>query len=154
MSMNESRIVIAQFCDDIRHEIGNKYSLMGCYGDEMILDKFPAMLPKLCVQVRVLTPVDQPFTKLLIRAVLNGENIAEIDVPAQKMAQSYQDRVALPPDAHRHVVVAIIAISPLPVSEPCQLKIEAETETEDGVLRGSSLRIRERTADDPPLQRV
>lgn len=149
--MNESRIVIAQFCDDIRHEIGNKYSLMGCYSDEMILDKFPALLPKLCVQVRVLTPVDQPFTKLLIRAVLNGENIAEIDVPAKKMAQSYKD-LAAPPDAHRHVVVAIIAISPLPISEPCQLKIEAETE--DGMLRGSSLRIRERTADDPPLQRV
>ena len=145
MSMNESRIVITQFCDDIRREVGNKYSLMGCYGDEMIIDKLPTLLPKLCVQVRVLTPVDQPFTKLLIRAVLNGESIAEIDVPAQEMAQSYQDRAPLS-DAERHVVVAIIAISPLPVSEPCQLKIEADTE--DGMLRGSSLSIRERTAAD------
>ena len=144
--MNESRVVIAQFCDDIRHEVGNKYSLMGCYGGEMIIDKLPALLPKLCVQVRVLTPIDQPFTKLLIRAVLNGESIAEVDVPAQTMAQSYQDQTTLS-DAERHVVVAIIAISPLPVSEPCQLKIEAETE--DGMLRGSSLRIRERTAADP-----
>ena len=143
--MNESRIVIAQFCDDIRHEVGNKYSLMGCYGGEMIIDKLPALLPKLCIQVRVLTPVNRPFTKLLIRAVLNGESIAEVDVPAQEMTQSYQDRAALS-DAQRHVVVAIIAISPLPVSEPCQLKIEADTE--DGMLRGSSLSIRERTADD------
>lgn len=142
--MNESRVVIAQFCDDIRHEVGNKYSLMGCYGGEMIIDKLPALLPKLCVQVRVLTPVDQPFTKLLIRAVLNGESIAEVDVPAQKMAQSYQASLS---DAEQHVVVAIIAISPLPVSEPCQLKIEAETE--DDVLRGNSLSIRERTANDP-----
>ena len=146
MSMNESRVVIAQFCDDIRHEVGSKYSLMGCYGGEMIIDKLPALLPKLCVQVRVFTPFDQPFTKLLLRAVLNGEPIAEIDVPVQEMAQSYQDRAALS-DTQRHVVVAIITISPLHVSEACQLKIEADTE--DGMLRGSSLSIRERAAADP-----
>lgn len=146
--MDKSRIVIAQFCDDIRREVGNKYSLMGCYGDEMVIDKLPVVLPKLCVQVQVLTSVDQPFTKLLIRAVLNGEHVAEIEVHPQGIPQSYLDRAAIS-DARRLGVVAMIVISPLPISEPCQLKIEAETE--DGMLRGSALSIRERTADDPPL---
>lgn len=148
MSTNESRIVIAQFCDDIRPEIGNKYSLMGCYGEEMIIDKLPALLPKLCVQVKVLLPSDQSFTKLLIRAVLNGESVAEIDVPTQEMSQFYLARAALS-DIQRLGVVAMITISPLPVSESCQIKIEAEID--DRVLRGSSLKIRERTANDPPL---
>lgn len=110
MSMNEPRIVIAQFCDDTRPEVGNKYSLMGCYGDEMIIDKLPALLPKLCVQIKVLTPSSQPFTKLLIRAVLNDQPVAEIDVPAQKMVQSYLDRTAL--SEQRLGVVAMITISP------------------------------------------
>ena len=33
--MTQHRTVIAQFCDDVRQEIGNKFSLMGCYGTDL-----------------------------------------------------------------------------------------------------------------------
>ena len=47
--MTENRTVIAQFCDDFRQEIGNKFSLMGCYGTDLYVPQFPITLPKLCV---------------------------------------------------------------------------------------------------------
>lgn len=37
------------FCDDIRHEIGGKLSLIGCYGETVSLPQLPASIPKLCV---------------------------------------------------------------------------------------------------------
>lgn len=144
--MSDSRIVIAQFCDDVRQEIGNKYSLMGCYGPELIINKLPATLAKLCAQVRVQTPIDRAFTKLVIRAIFNGDVLAEIELPPsdldlmQKKAASADEGVAI-------IVMAIFSFSPLAISEPCKLQIEAETE--DEILKGNSLLLRERTDADP-----
>lgn len=36
-------------CDDIRQEIGNKISLMGLYDDAVVVKRFPARLPKICI---------------------------------------------------------------------------------------------------------
>ncbi|MDY6954284.1 MAG: hypothetical protein SWE60_22490 [Thermodesulfobacteriota bacterium] len=36
-------------CDDVREETGNKYSLMGVYGADLVFANFPALLPKLCL---------------------------------------------------------------------------------------------------------
>ena len=36
-------------CDDVRQETGNKYSLMGVYGADLVFAQLPALLPKLCV---------------------------------------------------------------------------------------------------------
>ncbi|NTV93959.1 MAG: hypothetical protein HGA75_00895 [Thiobacillus sp.] len=136
--MSEQRLLVAQFCDDVRQEVGNKYSLMGCYTEELIVDKLPAVLPKLCAQVRVTTPIDNPFTKFVLRAHLNGETIAEMDVGIADLT---------PPDnkleLKRMGVMAIMSFSPLVVTDPGKLEIEAETE--DGVLKGNALSIRART---------
>jgi hypothetical protein len=48
--MTAQRTVIAQFCDDVRQEIGNKFSLMGCYGSDLYVPAFPITLPKLCAR--------------------------------------------------------------------------------------------------------
>jgi hypothetical protein len=40
--------MVALFCDDVRNEVGNKLSLMGVYGQDLLLREFPATLPKLC----------------------------------------------------------------------------------------------------------
>ena len=141
-------MVIAQFCDDIRQEIGNKYSLMGCYGDEMVIDKLPAVLPKLCAQIKVLTPADRPFIRLLVRATINGETAAEIEMPVPRIDEKVSEK-ARTSETGRLSMVAIMAISPLPITEPCKVRIEAETE--DGIIKGSALSIRERTQEDAPL---
>ncbi len=135
--MNTSRIVISQFCDDIRQEAGNKYSLMGCYGNELLVEKLPVLLPKLCVQVRVITPVDKPFSKLIIRAVMNNEILAEMNVISGETTTQIPSGID---DPVRMELSVMMAFSPLPITEPSQLRIEAETENE--ILRGGTLLFR------------
>lgn len=38
-------------CDDIRHELGNKLTLAGVYGEQIIIGTIPCILPKLCLAV-------------------------------------------------------------------------------------------------------
>lgn len=144
--MSSKRIVVTQYCDDIRREVGNKYSLMGCYGSELITEKLPAVLQKLCVQVRVITPIEQPFSKVVIHAFLNGDNIADFDIDISKMPEAEKEAF---PDANWMTITAMLVLSPLAIEEPCMLKIEAETE--DETLRGGSLRIRERGPEEPAV---
>jgi hypothetical protein len=145
---NDSRFVFAQFCDDIRQEIGQKFSLMGCYGSEMIIDKLPASLPKLGILVKIFTGTDRPFSHLLVRALMNDEILAELEIPVAKSADAFQ-KIASTTDLGRVGLQAILVLSPLVVVEPCKIRIEAETE--EGIIRGSYIKLRQRTPEDPPL---
>ncbi len=53
--MSDKIIISAHaiFCDDIRHEVTNKISLIGTYGDIIYVEKKILLLPKLCVLVKV-----------------------------------------------------------------------------------------------------
>ena len=141
--MRAGRIVVTQYCDDIRREVGNKYSLMGCYGNELIAETLPAVLQKLCAQVRVITPIDQPFSKLVIHAFLNEDSIADIEIDTTKMSEMEKEAS---PDANWITVTAMLVLSPLAIEKPCTLKIEAETEGE--TLKGAAFRIRAREPED------
>lgn len=37
------------FCDDIRHELSGKFTLVGCYSDHLLVAQVPTTLPKLCL---------------------------------------------------------------------------------------------------------
>ena len=76
--MTENRTVIAQFCDDFRQEIGNKFSLMGCYGTDLYVPQFPITLPKLCVFVYVRTPKENPFGTLTLRVMRAEQALATL----------------------------------------------------------------------------
>jgi hypothetical protein len=55
----------AQFCDDIRHEQGGKVTLVGLYQNDLVVEKFPALLPKFGISVTFSTKpktVDFPLT--------------------------------------------------------------------------------------------
>lgn len=138
--MTSKRNGVVQFCDDIRQEIGNKYSLMGCYADDFITDCIPTVLPKLCAQVKLFSSPNQPFSKLVFRATMRDASIAEIEVP---------DPHNVAPSVHadgeplrRISYVAMFVFSPLPVAEPGRIKIDVETE--DGIFEIGSLLIRQR----------
>lgn len=146
---NCSRFVVAQFCDDIRQEVGNKFSYIGCYSGEMIVDKLPATLPKLGVLVHIFTSKECPFSRLIVRALMSDEVVAELEMPITKMADEFE-RKAAATELDRIAAQAMLLLSPLVVVEPCKIRIEVETE--DGVIRGSYLNIRERTPEDSLLK--
>lgn len=148
MAVAKSRVVVTQFCDDIRHELGNKFSLMGCYlGGELIIDKLPAALPRLCAQVTAVAPLDQPFEKLTLQATLNDETIAVLSISEEMLSQAKDVLKGAPAGATNLKAVAFLVFSPLYIEKTSVLKIKAETE--DGELSGGLITLRERTADDP-----
>lgn len=130
------RFISVQFCDDIRQEIGNKFSLIGCYGSELHVTPLPSVLPKLCAAIKVYTPIGKPFAKLIVRILHEGKPIGEVSFPSEGLVPA----PVAPDGAQLHLVMAMIAMSPFAVAGPCVLKVEAETE--DEVLEGGRLWIR------------
>jgi hypothetical protein len=123
--MTGTRTVIAQFCDDVRQEIGNKFSLMGCYGTDLYVPTFPFTLPKLCCFVNVRTPAEQPFEQLTIRVVRGDETLSELVANPEKLGPGDDS----PEWARWLTMTGILVISPFRAIEPCRLRVQAETES-------------------------
>lgn len=76
------RYAHCHFCDDIRIEVGNKTSLMGIYGGELLLEQIPAVLPKLCASTFVHSLTADPLRALAVRVVHDGRTLQEVELPA------------------------------------------------------------------------
>lgn len=123
--MTPNRTVIAQFCDDVRQEIGNKFSLMGCYGTDLYVPAFPIKLPKLCVFVHVRTPREHPFERLTLRLVRGNDVLSELVANPDKL------NAGETPDYARWLsMTGILAVAPFHAAGPCRLQVLAETEAE------------------------
>lgn len=148
--MNEGRILLATFCDDIRQEVGYKFSLMGCYaGGELIVDTMPIVLPKIFASIEVLSAIVNPLKQLTIRAFLNDTLLAENVFPADKLPlESDIDKIKDSSDS-RYILHLQLAFIPLIIEKDSILKIEADTE--EGFLKGSRLMIRLRQDYDAPI---
>lgn len=123
-------------CDDIRQGIGNKFSLIGCYGPLMYINTFPAVLPKLCVQVKVHAPADRPFAKLILRVLRDDQQLIEMPATEAVLASARAERPGSPGGQFLN---ALLVMLPFPVEGPCLLRVEAETE--EGTLDGGALCI-------------
>jgi hypothetical protein len=144
------RLVVGQFCDDIRLEVGHKLSFIGCYNDEMIVRSFPATLPKLAVQAKALTPLRCPFKHLTFKLNLQSNTVAQIDADAAALNHA-NGRAGQGSDARWIWIIAVMVVSPLVITEACELTLTAETES--GPVRGSILRIRSASSTVPEKTR-
>ncbi len=122
--MTGNRTVIAQFCDDVRQEIGNKFSLMGCYGTDLYVPAFPITLPKLCAFVHVRTDRGHPFERLTLRLVRGDDVLSELVANPEKL------NAGDTPDWARWIsMTGILAVTPFHANGPCRLRVVAETES-------------------------
>jgi hypothetical protein len=142
-----NRQVHTIFCDDIRHEIGGKISFIGAYSGAMLVSQFPAVLPKLCLALSIVTPATQPFKKLSFRILKDDEKLAEGELSEQEFANfaeadggkteiDLKDRV--------QTFCSIFVFSPFKLDAPCVLRVRVDTEAEE--LRGIGLRIEQAPA--------
>jgi len=120
--MSDQPATTAVFCDDVRQEIGNKISLIGCYTDELIVDRLPASLPKLAVHVRVTAPVGAPFRKLRFVARFGEHVLGELAAPEQELRGMASGSG---PSINAN---AILILTPFQVATPGRLCVEVETE--------------------------
>jgi hypothetical protein len=140
------RHIVSQFCDDVRLEIGHKLSFIGCYNDEMIVQSFPVTLPKLAVQAKAFTPLRCPFERLTFKLNLQSKTVAQMDADAASLNQ-VNGKTSQASDARWIWIAAVMIVSPLVVTEACELTLTAETES--GPVRGSILRIRSASSIEP-----
>jgi hypothetical protein len=138
MKRTTDRILTAVFCDDIRHEIGNKMSFMGVYQGELIVPSTPIALPRLCIFATALTPIERPFKSLTLRVLLNDETeLARLEVPHETFADlpDIQDN-----SATRKQVSTALSFSPFFIEKQTTLRLMADTD--EGEIVGPRLLIK------------
>lgn len=148
MKKNDARLITAIFCDDIRSEVGNKLSFMGCYQSELVVQMAPVALPKLCVFASILTPKERPFKSLMLRVVQDDDvELARIDIPEEGLAGSSQ---IIDETSTRKIVSTAIVFSPFAIEKPTMLRLMATTE--EGEITGPRLLIKVATTQEPSIQ--
>ncbi len=137
-----TRHIETLFCDDIRHEMGGKISLIGVYSSGLFVDALPALLSKLCLSVKAVTPADQPFRSLTLRVFQDEAILQEIVLGAAELTAASDLIGEMVPEGLKspvQVAQFMLVFSPLHIPNPCMLGVRVQTE--DDELHGIALRV-------------
>ncbi|QKZ05856.1 DUF6941 family protein [Pseudomonas eucalypticola] len=118
-----SRFAYASFCDDVRPEINNKFSLMGLYAADMIFGDFPTTLPKMCVIMHIVTSVDKPFQEIVCAGRFQDNEVFKIHLKTSNLALG-QPGVILECGHQRLRVQSMATIAPATFTSPGLFEIE------------------------------
>lgn len=129
---------LSVFCDDIRMEVGGKPSYMGVYTGELIANvPAPLALPKLCVAVSLMIPLDMNFANVLIAVQ------QEADGTTNELARLEMDQIErpeMPPEgseAKYFKFTPHLAISPFVIERESLLKVRAYIDGGEEIRLGS-----------------
>ena len=96
MAADRASFGFSLFCDDIRHELGGKYSLIGLYDGELIFPKpttFPTIIPKFVIFVKYFEIIGTCEEDLSLQITLPGD---ELDKPSVVNNISRKDISSVP----------------------------------------------------------
>ncbi|MDI4659532.1 MULTISPECIES: hypothetical protein [Cobetia] len=101
------------FCDDIRQEIGDKNTFVGSYSGELIAQRLPIVLPKLCVVVFCIYDTKQQDTdaSITIEILLGNEKIASAEYPLKEVYSENSDNGS-------NVIQANFIFTPVEINKP------------------------------------
>lgn len=138
---NVSRHLEVIYCDDIRNEVGNKFSYMGIYTSELTIPNVPLLLPKLCIAVKVVTDISDPFESLDVRVVkVQDDEETELLSTGPLPAPPPSGMPGVDKDTAYILAQMYFMLSPFQIDEETILRVIAKTEREE--IRGTALRIR------------
>src|SRR5690349_1285265 len=108
---------VAIFCDDIRAELGGKFSLMGIFLERMILEdqipeNEPVIIPRLGICINLVVPHEYPpYKNAKLRIISEFESTEQVLIdrvlPTREMHQNVYGNI--------HRIVSSNLISPFPV---------------------------------------
>lgn len=146
-----SRHVETLFCDDIRHEMGGKLSYIGVYSGGLFVPSFPFTLPKLCLSVRIVTPVREPLCSLILRVLKDDAVLQEIAVDEQQLVAASdfaEDMTEKQKKEGTQMAHFLLMFSPIKLDGACTLRVRAQTE--NGELCGVALKVNQAQGDEDP----
>lgn len=95
MELINTRSVNCIYCDDVRHEVSGKTTVVGMYPDGVPVQlplQGSLVLPKLCLIANLRTPIEQPFQSLRCELRLDDEVIHGLDMPAEAFNTNLPER--------------------------------------------------------------
>src|ERR1700754_1664194 len=134
------------FCDDIRNDPGGKLSFVGCYnGVIFISGRFPLVLPKLCVHTHILSPACQPFSSIVVRCYLPGDEKPFCEEPIETPERHDQTELVAHLKTDTGAPLFIVAatsliFTPLELRSAGLMRVRAVVDAEQEIRLGS-LRI-------------
>ena len=131
------------YCDDVRHEVSGKTTLVGCYGSEMLINgNFPYSLHKLCTHIVLSLPAEYAPSDISFEGYVGDKEVFKVEIP-DEMIKKFAAKVAEPTDLPNAVRQTIIygEISPLQLEGPTIVKIVAKVDGYE--LMGPRLTIKQ-----------
>lgn len=123
----KKRNLHAIYCDDIRHELSGKISLIGCYSSDMFVPTFPVNLARLCVHFTFTTAKDDTFQGPLSVTLMSGETPLFKAEVARSIAMIETSGLS---DQERNTISIVggFELSPLTIEKPTTLRLLAEVD--------------------------
>jgi hypothetical protein len=132
------------FCDDIRLEIGGKLSLMGIYGQDMVLHgaTYPAIVPKIVAFISYVESAELERRPLEVRIYLPGDSNDAPSVRAA-IAESPPSEQSMDPEVGPRVrsVKFHVILGPLAIEQPGRIKVRMLRNGDEIPLGTLDLRI-------------
>lgn len=132
-----ARFIDAIYCDDIRNEAGGKHSLMGVYGNALFAREYPLTLPRFCVAVRLVMPIEESLEGVRLVVLLEDQELASVELgtadheearrQVEEQERTLGGAVLLGEDPERiNLINMHFMFSPLQVAQPSILRIRLQ----------------------------
>jgi hypothetical protein len=141
--MTDEAYGITVFCDDIRHEINGKMTLVGCYASELNFSgPPPGVLPTFAALVHLRFPRSITFEALQLTVVKveSGDSTEIFSADSKIAPDAFTDKSDLGEEkADEKVLSVVVPIqwTPLVFSGPALLRVRAKLDSGAEVRAGS-----------------
>lgn len=127
------RSFCVNYCDDIRLEVGNKISLIGIYGADLLVPEMPAVIPKLCIYVQIYSELEAHFDDDIEVKVLIDDDVINSSRCSPK------DGAVLGAKQFHKLALQFV-ISPFVIDKECVLRTRASYKGVEYVASGLNIR--------------
>lgn len=141
-----SRFAYSIFCDDIRHEVNGKLSIIGTYDAQLFVPIFPATISKLCAIVTVLTSEDEPFSDIRIKGIFGEQELFNLHIDRSQLEAAAADE-RRPQKGPIKKIQTMAILSPVSFDAPGKITIEVLADGQ--AIECSGLEIQENPKDMP-----
>lgn len=132
------------FCEDIREEIGGRFTLVGVMRPAIGISEFPTTLAKLGIMSKVMRDPEsrEPLTVRVVYHLPSGE----IRILAEETSPSHQGPVPPPifpalSGLNAQVLETHIVFSPLKLEAPGRIEVIAETSGQETLIDALSFAV-------------
>ncbi|WP_394779306.1 hypothetical protein [Undibacterium sp.] len=122
----KNRFAHCIFCDSIIQEEGNKFSFIGVYGPDLVMDQMPSSIPRLCVVPTFNAGIDDPVKSLKVVIRLGDEVLQEVETPAAYLEgtrQVFVDAAGDKPEGINAFYKIQASVTPLNFSKASVLEV-------------------------------